>query len=94
MEDQDRRNSLETLLNKDNWVVWKTKDNKWTHKLQHPDFNQLLSLDKNTTEGSWGHINKGWCRRGDIRATKCKNNKTMEKIVQRRNTGWERNPDY
>ncbi len=34
MEDQDRQRSPEALLNEDNWVVWKTKDNKWTHDLQ------------------------------------------------------------
>jgi hypothetical protein len=33
MEDQDRRSSLEALRDKDNWSVWKIKDNKWTHEL-------------------------------------------------------------
>jgi hypothetical protein len=28
MGDEDRRNSLETLREKDNWVVWKTKDDE------------------------------------------------------------------
>jgi hypothetical protein len=72
MEDQDRQDSLEALRGKDNWVVWKTKDNKWTHELQQAGFHQLLSLDKNTTAGSWGNKIKGWWRRGDIKATKCR----------------------
>ena len=33
MEDQERQDSLEVLHGKDNWVVWKTKDNRWTHEL-------------------------------------------------------------
>ena len=55
MEDKDRQDSLETLRCKDNWVVWKTKDNKWMHELQEAVFQQLLSPDKNTTAGSWGN---------------------------------------
>ena len=46
MEDQDRRSSLEVLHDKDNWVVWKTKDNEWTHELQQVVFHQILSLVK------------------------------------------------
>jgi hypothetical protein len=34
MEDQDRQDSVEVLRGKDKWVVWKTKDNKWTHDLR------------------------------------------------------------
>ena len=52
MEDQDRQKSLEDLRDKDDWVVWKTKDNKWTHELQQTGFHQLLSLDKNTQRTS------------------------------------------
>jgi hypothetical protein len=46
MEDQDRQDSLEVLRDKDNWVIWKTKDDKWTHELRQSDFHQLLTLDK------------------------------------------------
>ena len=53
-------------------MVWKTKDNKWTHELQKAGFQQLLALDKNTTAGSWGNKIKRWWRRGDIKATKCR----------------------
>ena len=60
MEDQDRQSSLVDLRDKDDWVVWKTKYNKWTHELEEADFHQLLSLDKNTTENSWGNKIKGW----------------------------------
>jgi hypothetical protein len=70
MEDQDRQDSLEALSGKDNWVVWKTKDNKWTHELQKSGFQQLLTLDKNTTAGGWGNKIKGWWRRRDIKVTK------------------------
>ena len=76
MEDQDRQDSLEVLRDKDNWVVWKTKDDAWTHELRQAGFHQLLALDKNTKAGSWGNKIKGWWRRGDIKATKCK--KTRE----------------
>ncbi len=50
MDNEDRQSSLETLREKDNWVIWKTKD-KWTQEIQRADFHQLLSLDKNTREG-------------------------------------------
>jgi hypothetical protein len=53
MEDQDRRSSLEALRDKDNWVVWKTKENKWTHELHYAGFHKLLSLDQNTTANRW-----------------------------------------
>ena len=33
MEDQDRQDSLEVLHDKNKWVIWKTKDDKWTHNL-------------------------------------------------------------
>jgi hypothetical protein len=76
MGDEDRQNSLETLREKDNWVVWKTKDDKWTQELRRTVFHQLLTLNKNTRDDCWGNKIKGWWRRGDIKATKCK--KTRE----------------
>ena len=72
MDDQERRNSVETLHAQDNLVVWKTKDKDWTHELQKADFVQILSLDKDTKSSKWGHKIKGWWRRGDIKVTKCK----------------------
>ncbi len=42
----DRQDSLEVLRDKDNWVIWKTKDDKWTHELRQAGFHQLLALDK------------------------------------------------
>jgi hypothetical protein len=33
MDNEDRQDSLETLREKDNWVIWKTKDDKWTQEL-------------------------------------------------------------
>jgi hypothetical protein len=50
MDDVDRQSSLETLREKDNWVVWKTKDDKWTQELRGADFHQLLTLNKNTRD--------------------------------------------
>ena len=76
MDNEDRQDSLEALREKDNWVIWKTKDNKWTQELQRAGFHQLLSLNKNTRADCWGNKIKGWWRRGDIKATKCK--KTRE----------------
>ena len=75
MDNEDRQDSLEALREKDNWVIWKTKDNKWTQELQRTGFHQLLSLNKNTRADCWGNTIKGWWRRGDIKATKCKKTK-------------------
>jgi hypothetical protein len=45
IEDQVGRSLLESLHNNDNWVIWKTKDDKWTHELKKGGFHQLLSLE-------------------------------------------------
>jgi hypothetical protein len=71
MDNEDRQDSLEVLHEKDNWVIWKTKDTKWTQELQRTDFHQLLSLNKNTRADCWGNKIKGWWWRGDIKTTKC-----------------------
>jgi ribonuclease HI len=76
MDDEDRLRSLETLSEQDNWVVWKTKDDKWSQELRRKGFHQLLTLNKNTRDDCWGNKIKGWWRRGDIKATKC--NRTRE----------------
>jgi hypothetical protein len=60
MDNEDRQDSLETLREKDNWVIWKTKDNKWTQDLQWEGFHQLLPLNKNTIADYWGNKIKGW----------------------------------
>ena len=60
MDDVDRQSSLETLREKDNWVVWKTKDVKWTQELRGAGFHQLLTLNKNTKDDCWGNKIKGW----------------------------------
>ncbi len=57
-------------------MIWKTKDNKWTQEVQLTGFHQLLPLNENTRADCWGNKTKGWCRRGDIKPTKCK--KTRE----------------
>ncbi len=75
MDNEDRQDYLETLREKDNWVIWKTKDNKWTQDLQWTGV-RLLSLNKNTRVDCWDKKIKGWWRRGDIKTTKCK--KTRE----------------
>ncbi len=72
MDNEDRQDSMESLREKDNWVIWKTKDNKWTQELQWTGFHQLLSLNKNTRVDSWGNKIKGWCRKGGIKDTKSK----------------------
>jgi hypothetical protein len=38
MDNEDRQDLLEALREKDNWVICKTKDNKWTPELQGEDF--------------------------------------------------------
>jgi hypothetical protein len=60
MDNEDRQDSLETLREKETWVIWKTKDNKWTQDLYQADFHQLLSLNKNTRADYWGNKVKGW----------------------------------
>jgi hypothetical protein len=55
MDNEDRQDSLEALREKDNWVIWKTKDTKWTQELQRAGFHQLLSLNK-TPERTAGAI--------------------------------------
>jgi hypothetical protein len=72
MDNKDRQDSLETLREKDNWVVWKTKDDKWTQELKRSGFHQILYLNKNTRADCWGNKIKGWWRRGDIKDTKFK----------------------
>jgi hypothetical protein len=42
MDNEDRQDSLEVLREKDNWVIWKTKDTKWTQDLQRAGFHQML----------------------------------------------------
>ncbi len=54
MDNEDRQDSLEALREKDNWVIWKTKDTKWTQELQRAGFHQILSLNKNTQSGLLG----------------------------------------
>jgi hypothetical protein len=60
MGDEDRLNSVETLREKDNWVVWKTKDDKWTQELRGKGFHQLLNLTKDIRDDCWGNKIKGW----------------------------------
>ncbi len=60
MDDEDRCNSMETLREKDNWVVWKTKDDEWTQELRRKGFHQLLNLRKDTRDDCWGNKIKGW----------------------------------
>jgi hypothetical protein len=44
MEDQDRRSSLEAIRDTENRVIWKTKNDIWTHTLKMEGFHQLLGL--------------------------------------------------
>ncbi len=60
MDNADRKDSLEVLREKDDWVVWKTKDDEWTQELQRTVFHQLLSLNENASEDCWGNKIKGW----------------------------------
>ncbi len=54
------RNSLEALRKDEEWVIWKTRDDRWAQDLKKEVFHQLLSLDKDTRESSWGHKIKRW----------------------------------
>jgi hypothetical protein len=54
------------------WTIWKTKDKRWTPLLRQAGYHQLLDIHKNKQSDYWGFKIKGWCRRGDIRATKSK----------------------
>jgi hypothetical protein len=72
MDNQDKQNSLATLRETDNWVVWKTKNKTWTPTLKRKDFHQLLSFSKDEKENISGFKIKGWGRRGDLKVTKQK----------------------
>jgi hypothetical protein len=50
MKDQDKPNSMEELHKDEKWVIWKTRDDRWTHEMKKEDFHQILSLDKDTRE--------------------------------------------
>jgi hypothetical protein len=63
---------MEDLRKDEKWVIWKTRDDRWTHEMKKEDFHQILSLDKDTRESRWGHKMKEWWRRGDIKVTKYK----------------------
>ena len=69
MEDKEKQSSMEALRDTEHWVIWKTKDDIWTHTLNREEFHQILSFDKDTKANSWGQKIKGWWRRGDIKAT-------------------------
>jgi hypothetical protein len=69
MDDQDRENTMTSLNQTHKWVIWKTKNGKWSHT-------QLLTIDKETQDTCCGFKIKGWWRKGDIRVTKPK--KTFE----------------
>ena len=60
---------METLRHTETLVIWKTKDEIWTHTLKREDFHQLLCLDKDTKSNNLGHKNKGWWRKGDIKVS-------------------------
>jgi hypothetical protein len=77
MGDEDRQSSLETLREKDNWVVWKTKDDKWTQELRGTVFHQLLTLNKNTRDDCWGNKNPGMVAKRRHEIHKMQKNKGM-----------------
>ena len=60
MDNQDKQNSLATLRETDNWVVWKTKNKTWTPTLKNKGFHQLLSFSKDEKENINGFKIKGW----------------------------------
>jgi hypothetical protein len=72
MDDQDRQNTMSVLKESTEWTIWKTKDKRWTPLLRQAGYHQLLDIHKNKQSDCWGFKIKGWCRRGDIRATKPK----------------------
>ncbi len=75
MDEEDRVDTMTTLKQSDEWVIWKSKD-KWTALLKADVFYQLLYIKKDIQEDCWGSKIKGWWRTGDIRVKKPK--KTYE----------------
>ena len=73
MDDQDRQNTMVALEESTEWTIWKTKDKRWTPLLRQAGYHQLLDIHKNKQSDCWGFKIKGWCRRGDIRATNLRN---------------------
>jgi hypothetical protein len=60
MDDQDRENTIASLIQTDKWVIWKTKDGKWSHTLKEAGFHQLLTIDNETQETCSGFKITGW----------------------------------
>ena len=83
MDEEDREETMDTLQQLDEWVIWKSKD-KWSPLLKAAGFHQLLYIKKDTQEDCWGSKIKGWWRTGDIRVKKP--NKTYECWVKRKAT--------
>jgi hypothetical protein len=52
MDDKDELDSeanlAQTVTYK--WLIWKTKENFWTHRLQNAAFHQVFSLNKKIKE--------------------------------------------
>jgi hypothetical protein len=75
MDEEDREDTMDTLQQSDEWVIWKSQD-KWSPRLKAAGFHQLLYIKKEIQEDCWGSKIKGWWRTGDIRVKKPK--KTYE----------------
>ena len=52
MDEEDRKDTVDTLQQSDEWVIWKSKD-KWSTTLKAADFHQLLYIKKDTQEDCW-----------------------------------------
>jgi hypothetical protein len=53
MDEEDREDTMTTLQQLDEWVIWKSKD-KWSPRLKIAGFHQLLYIKKDTQEDCWG----------------------------------------
>ena len=59
MDEENREDTMTTLQQLDEWVIWKSKD-KWSPLLKAAGFHQLLYIKKDTQEDCWGSKIKGW----------------------------------
>ena len=86
MDEQDGEDTIDSLKQTDEWVIWKSKD-KFSNCLQAAGFHQLLHIHQDIQDECWGFKINGWCRTGDIRVKKQENLRVLGKKQSRGTIG-------
>ena len=61
------------LTQTDKWLIWKTKDDIWTHNSKNAGFHQVFSTNKENKVSSCVFKIEGWWRKDDIEPHQTKN---------------------